>query len=156
MVPNRPRPRARIRGTTAREVDRAPLHDVDSLLEVLSRQRGQWSDLDDSGDVHGDLDRPELVLDAAHLLLDEHVVADVAHHRGGIDVIVLQGSHGTVQLGGVPRPEHRLEPAPAELPRDQKAEPARTAGNEGDRSCAHDRVVPRRPPVTRIRPQQWG
>ena len=125
---------AHLRDHGESEVDRPPLHDVDGLLEVLSGQRGQRSDLDDSGDVHGDLDRPELVLDAAYLLLDEHVVADVAHHRGGIDAVLLEGSHGTVQLGGITRPEHGLEPAPAELSRDQETEPARTAGNQGDRS----------------------
>ena len=106
------------------QVDRTPLHGADRLLEVRAGQRGERPDLDDTGDVDGDLDRTELVLHPRQLLLDEVGVADVADHRAGVDALVGQGEHGAVQLLGVPRPQHGQEAAPAELASDEQAEAA--------------------------------
>ena len=93
----------------------------------------QGPDLDDAGDVDGDLDRSELVLHPRQLLLDEVGVADVTDHRAGVDPLVAQGDHGAVELLGVPRPA-RAGSRAAQLAGDEQAEAAGASGDEGDGS----------------------
>ena len=113
---------------------------------MLPGQGRERSDLDDAGDVHRDLDRPELVLDAGDLLLHSTWSRTSQTMRRRVDAVVGQRQDGLVQLDRVARPEHRLEPAPAELAGDEQPEAPRAAGDEGDRSCGHDGYLPIRRP----------